>query len=80
MKRRLKLSKKKPLTPSEAKAYTAAKFLIESTYIAPSQAEVAAKAGLSIPQASRLLNSLINKGWLKTEPGKYRSLQLPEVA
>lgn len=72
--------RRKPLTPSEAKVYAAAEKLLTTTPIAPSAMEIASKADLSWQYTSRVINSLVTKGWLTKEPGKYRSVQLATVA
>lgn len=79
MNKRVKNTKrpsKKPLTPSEARAYSAFVKLVKETPVTPSAQDVSERIGNHVSHAARLLSNLVNKGWLIKEPNKYRSLQL----
>lgn len=79
MNKRVKHAKKvskKPLTPSEAKAYSAFAALRAESPVNPSAQDVGERIGNHVSHAARLLSSLVDKGWLIKEPNKYRSLQL----
>lgn len=67
---------KKPLTPSEAGALKAFVDLRNASPVTPSSSDVSQRMGKHVSHAARLLNRLVEKGWLTKEPNKYRSLQL----
>jgi DNA-binding MarR family transcriptional regulator len=69
-------AEKSPLTPSEAKALTAFMELLEASPVTPSAGDIGLRIGKHVSHAARLLNRLVEKGWLLKEPNKYRSLRL----
>jgi DNA-binding MarR family transcriptional regulator len=71
-----------PLTPREKKCYDTFRTLKQKNGgdVSPSLAEMAAAMKLGVPYVSRVIARIRDKGWLKSQPGKYRSLQLVKAS
>ena len=66
-----KTIEKKPLTPRQRDVFEWVRDQIQANGISPSNQEIGNEFSTSVGNVSRLIGELVDKGWLKKDPGAH---------